>query len=199
MKISAAILASALAAAPAFAAEWAPEVNTENIATIEIPAPPAPLRAGPRDGQNYSAAEEMLIKEFALTTITVDIPESEVIRQDRAYNNTFCFEHAFRQALTNILEDYTNPTSALSNTLRSMGTLGNPSKSDLKKARQKLLDAMNDPVSRIALVSPFRFYQPLNGEAIAANWIFHLRLGDKPYWAIVDRSGQKDVYNYGAN
>ncbi|MDO8805938.1 MAG: hypothetical protein Q7R35_16090 [Elusimicrobiota bacterium] len=199
MNLSAILLAAAMSAAPAFAAQWAPEVNTENIAAVEIPAPAVPSRAGPRDGQNYSGAEELLIKEFGITGITVEITESEVIRQDRVYSNTFCFEHAFRQALANFLEDYTNPSSALSNTLKSMGTIGTPSKSDLKKARQKLLDAMNNPASRIALVSPYRLYQPLNGEKVETNWVFYLRLGDKPYWAIVDRSGNKDVYNYGAN
>lgn len=199
MKLSATVIALAMSAAPAFAADWAPEVNAENLAAIEIPAAPLPSRAGPRDGQNYSAAEEMLIKEFGITTISVDVPESEVIRQAGAYDNAFCFEHAFRQALTNLLEDYKNPASALSNTLKSMGAPGNPSKSDLKKARQKLLDAMNTPASRIALVSPFRFYQPANGEKAEANWIFHLRLDGKPYWAIIDRSGEKAPYNYGTN
>ncbi len=198
MKISAAIIASALAAAPAFAANWTPEVNTQKLAAIETPAPPVPSRAGPRDGQNYSAAEEMLIKEFDITGITVDIPESEVIRQDRVYNNTFGFEHAFRLALTSFLEDYKNPDSALSNTLRNIGAPGSPSKSDLKKARQLMLDTMNRPDSRIALVSPYRLYQPENGEAVAANWVFYLRLGDKSYWAIVDRTGENPAYNYGA-
>jgi hypothetical protein len=198
MKISAAILVSILAA-PACAANWASEVNLENIAAIQIPAPALASKAGPRDGQNYSGAEEMLIKEFGITGITVDIPESEVIRQDQVYNNAFCFENAFRQALTNLLEDYTNPTSALSNTLKSMGAAGNPSKSDLKKARQKLLESMNRPGARIALVSPYRLYQPQNGESIETNWVFHLRLADKPFWAIVNRKGEKDTYNYGAN
>jgi len=198
MKISAAILASLLAA-PAFAADWAPEVNLENIAAMQVAVPSLPSKAGPRDGLNYSAAEEMLIKEFGITGITVDIPESEVIRQHQAYNNAVCFDLAFRQALNNLLEDYTSPTSALSNTLKSMGTAGTPTKSELKKARQKLLDSMNRPDARIALVSPFRLYQPQNGESIEANWVFHLRLGDKPFWAIVNRTGQKDAYNYGAN
>ena len=198
MKISAAILASALAAAPAFAADWAPEVNIENIAAIQVTVPSVPSKAGPRDGQNYSAAEEMLIKEFNITGITVDIPESEVIRQDRVYNNAFGFEHAFRLALTSFLEDYKNQDSALSNTLRKIGAPGAPSKNDLKRARQLMLDTMNRPDSRIALVSPFRLYQPENGEAVAASWVFYLRLGDKSYWAIVDRTGEKSAYNYGA-
>ena len=198
MKISAAILASALAAAPAFAAEWAPEVNTENIATIEIPAPPAPLRAGPRDGQNYSGAEELLIKEFGITGISMDIPEAEVMRQDRFYNNSFCFEHALRQALTDLLESHNNPTSPLANALRSIGALEKPSKSDLKKARQKVMTQLNNTASLIAIVRPFKLYQPQAGEAVEKNWIFFLRLEGSLYWSIVDRTGQKAPYTYGS-
>lgn len=199
MKLSAAILFSIIAAAPAFAADQAPALNSFDLASIEIPAAPAPHRAGPRDGQNYSGAEELLIKEFAITEISMDIAEAEVMSQARFPNNAFCVEHALRLSLTALLEDYSNPTSPLAKSLRELGALANPSKADIKRARQKVMNALNTPASKIAIVSPYKNYQPQGGETIEKNWVFHLRLEGNSYWAIVDRSGSKDAYVYGAN
>ena len=195
MKFSTTFLTAALFAAPV-AAEWNSDVNFADIAALEVPAPAA-ARVLPRDGQNYSSAEEILIKEFDLTGITVAIPETEVIRQDRVYANSFCFELAFRQALYSFLEDY-RPGSALSDILAKMGAAPAPSKLELKKARQKLLEAMNAPSAVITLVNPYRSYQPARGEKVEQNWVFHLGLDGKSYWAIADRAGLKEVYNYGS-
>ncbi len=197
MKLSAAILFSVMSAAPAFAANWAPEVNADNLTAIEIPAPAAPSRSGPRDGQNYSGAEELLIKEFAITEISMNIPEPEVMSQTGFNNNAFCFEHALRLSLTALLEDYSDPTSPLARTLRELGALGNPSKADIKRARQKLMTVLNTPASNISLVSPYKNYQPQGGETVEKNWIFYLRLEGNSYWAIVDRAGGKAPYVYG--
>jgi len=197
MKLSAAILFSAMSAAPAFAANWAPAVNFHELAAIEIPAAPAPSRSGPRDGQNYSGAEELLIKEFAITEISMNVPETEVMSQNAFRENAFCFEHALRQALTVLLEDYSSPTSPLAKTLRDLGALGNPSKADIKRARQKLMNVLNTPASNISLVSPYKNYQPQGGETVEKNWIFYLRLEGNSYWAIVDRAGETAPYVYG--
>jgi len=188
-----------MSAAPAFAADWVPEVNTDKLAAIELPVQAAPLRAGPRDGQNYSGAEELLIKEFGITAISMDIPESEVMRQDRYYNNAFCFEHALRQALTDLLENYSNPTSPLAKALAEIGVLQQPSKADIKKARQRVTALLNTSSSQISIVRPYKLNQPQAGETVEKNWIFFLRLGGEPYWAIVDRSGAAAPYVYGAN
>ena len=77
MKFSAAILALTFSAAPAFAADWAPAVNPETLSAVAAPVPAAPSKASPRDGANYSGAEELLIKEFGITAITLDIPEAD--------------------------------------------------------------------------------------------------------------------------
>lgn len=205
MRISAAIAAIALAAAPALAAgwseatqfrnNWAPEVSLEKIAAVEAPA--APELPSPRDGQNYSGAEELLIMEFGINGIGMDIPEPEVIRQNFYYANTFCFEHALRQALTAVLEDYSDPTSPLARELAKAGTLSDPSKSELNKARRRLLQTLNGPASFIAMVRPYSQYQPGNGETVEKNWVFFVRVGGSSYWAVVERSGKKAPYVYG--
>ena len=197
MKLSAAIFAALISAAPACSADWATEVNADNLSAIAIPAPAAPSRSGPREGQNYSGAEELLIKEFGITEITMDIPESEVILQDRFYNNAFCFEHALRKALSAVLEKHDNPTSPLGRALSEIGALGAPTKSELKKARQKVINLLNSPSSLISLVRPYKQYQPQDGESVEQNWVFFLRLNGNYYWAIVDRADQKETYAYG--
>jgi len=197
MKVYAAMFAMVLAA-PAFAADWAPAVTPESLAAVAVPAPaPAqPKLSGPRDGQNYTGAEELLIKEFGVTEVGMDIPESEVMRQNAYYQNAFCFEHALRLALTALLEDY-KPGSPLSKELAAIGVLQTPSKSELKKARQRVFDSLNRRESLIAMVHPFKQYQPQNGEQVEKNWVFFLRLGGAAYWAVVDRSGETPAYVYG--
>jgi hypothetical protein len=198
MKFSAAIAAAVLFSAPAFAEEWAPAINASISAAVETAAVPAPVRTGPRDGANYSGAEELLIKEFGITAIGLDIPEAEVMRQGTYYTNAFCFEHALRTALTDLLENPGNAAGPLAKALDELGITSKPSKSELKKARQKVLDLLNAPASHLSIVRPYKLNQPLNGETVEKNWVFFLRLDGVSYWSIVDRAGEKPAYTYGA-
>ncbi|MHB0996361.1 MAG: hypothetical protein ACYC2I_08340 [Elusimicrobiales bacterium] len=197
MKISAIALAAALPLTPAFAADWAPRADLEAIASVEIPAAAPAVKAGPKDGANYSGAEELLIKEFGITRISMDIPEAEVMRQDAFYNNAFCFEHALRLSLTAVLEDYSDRTSPLALALGEIGALEKPTKSDLKKARQAVFNLLDDAASGIAIVRPYKFNQPPNGEMIEKNWVVFLKLAGRPYWVVVDRGGEQAPYVYG--
>ncbi len=192
MKISAAISACLLCAGPA-AAQWAPEVNFEKLAAVEIAAP---SKAAPRDGINYSGAEELLIMEFDITGITLDVPESEVIRQGSYYSNAFCFEHALRLALADILDNYKNPKGPLARTLAQLGASNTPSKSELKTARQKVMAQLNDRDSMISLLRPYAANQPANGETVEQNWILFTRLAGRSYWTVIDRSGRNPAYTY---
>lgn len=195
MKRSAAILACILCAGPA-AAQWAPEVSFGKFSAMEIPAP---SKAAPRDGINYSGAEELLIMEFGVTGITLDVPESEVVRQGSYYSNAFCFEHALRLALTDILENYKNPKGPLARTLAAIGASASPSKSELKTARQKVMAQLNDRGSVISIVRPYAANQPPDGETVEQHWIFHTRLAGRSYWTVLDRSGKKPAHTYSAD
>lgn len=200
MKISALVSVLALASAPLAAAEWVPAVTPDTLAAITAPVPAAPSKVSPRDGQNYSGAEEMLIMEFSLPGIGLDIPEAEVIHQLTMYPGPVRFDNAFRQALNSFLNDYTNPTGPLARTLKAIGSAsGEPSKTDLLTARKQLSERLNSPDAFVALVRPYRSYQPRNGEKVEQNWIFFLRLGDSAYWSVVDRSGARQPYSYGTN
>lgn len=196
MKIFAVILAAALAAPHAFAAEWAPVIDAQSLSEITVPAA-VPVKAGPRDGQNYSAAEELLIREFDITEISMDIPEDEVMRQDRHYDNAFCFEHALRLALSKLLSDYSAPDTPLARELAGMGSLQTPSKYDIWKASERLKAKLNKEQSFVALVRPYKLHQPPAGELVERNWIFFLEIEGRPYWIIVDRTGETSPYVYG--
>jgi hypothetical protein len=200
MKISAAITILALTSAPLAAAEWYPEFTPEKLAAVETVAPGAPAGITPHDGLNYSAAEEMLIMEFRLSGISLNIPESEVIRQEKMYPGQVSFENAFRQALNSFLGDYSDATGPLARTLKTLAVASaKPSRTELLKARQDLLRRLNFPGAFIALVRPYRAYQPRSGEKVEQNWIFFLREGGVSYWAVVDRSGGRQAYSYGVN
>jgi hypothetical protein len=197
MKLSAILLAVSLPAVSASAADWAPAISNENISGIAVPAAQPSARVSPRAGVNYSGAEELLIMEFGITEISLDVPEPEVIRQDRFYNNAFCFEQALRLALNSVIWDYSDPTSPLARQLSAMGVLEKPTKYDIKKAGNKILALLNNPTSYISLVRPYKFNQPLNGETVEQNWIFFLHLGGRSYWSVIDRSGASSAYVYG--
>jgi len=205
MKLFAVMFFFGAAVLPACAMEscfWAQEVTLEKFGAVEAPAPGTPVRATPRDGVNYSAAEEMLIKEFGVIGINLDITETEVTVQMHNPSNQVCFERALRQAVNSFFEDYKDPQSPLSVILRNMGVpTDNSSGSDVKQAKRKLLQLMNMPGSLLLLVREDGPNQANHGERVKDNWVFYLRLNysNQAYWAVVDRSGKNPVYNYGAN
>jgi hypothetical protein len=58
---------------------------------------------------------------------------------------------------------------------------------------------MEKPTTKITLCTPQTPMLPTRGESIEANWIFMLQIPElnTVHWAIIDRSGEKEVYNYG--
>ena len=205
MRFLSVIFFLAITIQPLSAAEslfWDREVSPERLGSVDIPAPGAPLRATPTDRMNYSAAEEMLIKEFGIIGINLDMPETEVALQMKNPFNMFGFEHALRNAINSFFEDYRDPLCPLSVILRNMGvSAGSPSKSNLKLAKLKLAQLMNMPGSSLILVREEGSNQAGRGESVKDNWVFYMRLtySSHNYWGVVNRSGQPPVYNYGAN
>ena len=58
---------------------------------------------------------------------------------------------------------------------------------------------MQKPTTKITLCTPETPMLPTEGESIEANWIFMLQIPElnTVHWAIIDRSGEEEVYNYG--
>ncbi|MDF5721905.1 MAG: lamin tail domain-containing protein [Rhizonema sp. PD37] len=58
---------------------------------------------------------------------------------------------------------------------------------------------MQKPTTKITLCTQQTPMLPTEGESIEANWIFMLQIPElnTVHWAIIDRSGEEEVYNYG--
>ncbi|MBP5971211.1 lamin tail domain-containing protein [Brasilonema sp. CT11] len=58
---------------------------------------------------------------------------------------------------------------------------------------------MDKPTTKITLCTQQTPMLPTEGESIEANWIFMLQIPElnTVHWAIIDRSGEEEVYNYG--
>jgi hypothetical protein len=58
---------------------------------------------------------------------------------------------------------------------------------------------MEKPTTKITLCTPQTPMLPTRGESIEANWIFMLQIPElnTVHWAIIDRKGEEEVYNYG--
>ncbi len=155
----------------------------------------------PHDGLNYSAAEEMLIKEFGVVGIGLSIPEAEDIAQTQENANRRYFDQAVLLMMNSFFDDYADPASPLSAILAALGaSAAEPSKQDLTAAKRKLLQLMNMPGSMLRLVRASGAEQPARGERVKKNWIVQLRLDHyvRFYRAIGDRLGKTPVYNYGS-
>ena len=194
------ICAAAMPAGAERDLNWPPGVIPGTPGAVTVPAPSQPARALPKDGMNYSAAEEILIKEFGLTGISLDMPEAQIGAQINNYPGGICPEQALRSALNSFLADYSDRTSPLAGILSGMGT-SKPTKAQLKLAAAKLIQLMNMPGSSLRLVREGGPNQAARGEKVHDNWIFNLRLGgyDFSYWAVANRSGNQPVYNYGGS
>lgn len=203
MKFSAVFFLICAAAMPARAERdlnWPPAVIPGTPGAVTVPAPSRPARALPKDGVNYSAAEEILIKEFGVTGINLDMPEAQIGAQINNNPGGLSPEQALRFALNSFLTDYSDRTSPLAGILSGMGA-SKPTRAQLKLAAAYLIQLMNMPGSSLRLVWEGGPKQAARGEKVYDNWIFNLRLSgyDYSYWAVAGRSGNNPVYNYGGN
>lgn len=147
-------------------------------------------------------AFRILKNEFGVSGLTLDIPAAEISRQEKAYGG-MGFETAFRSAMKNFFEDYSDIESPMCIVLDNLGgySCENPSKTDVARARKKLRELMSLKGTHLRIVRDGGDHQPENCETVKENWVFSLYLdySDHTYWGIVDRSGRKPAYNYGFN
>jgi len=70
----------------------------------------------------------------------------------------------------------------------------------VEKARARLNEYLNRGGTELRLLSGYERAE--HGESVRENWIFFLwipDLSDHEHWAVVNRSGGGQVYNYGFN
>ena len=101
---------------------------------------------------------------------------------------------ALQAGIESIMTDGRDPQSAIATAKGILGT------KDTAAAMRLVRDALDRDGSTIRLMSLGE--ETEGGEAIESNWILEVdipELGDTAFFAVIDRSGDTAVYNYGFN
>ncbi len=154
--------------------------------------------------------EKIVRDEFQFAEMQLFIDEEEVRRQIEAFPTKIDLGMALRTALNSFFRDDRSPESPwkLIQEVEGIYEKEDIPASKLEEVEAKRQAFFNTGVLRlIPIYNPdsdedLDFNPPEGGEPIAENWVFSLylpELSDHVYWAIVDRQGKKEVYNYGFN
>ena len=182
------------------------------------------VKSHPRSAnQNVQDAIAKIKAKFGVSQLTVEIEAADIEAQS-GMGNKVSFIKALELAIQSFLEDGRNYESPVGSVLvdpgaynlqevqdktvtsQIVGAWMNDLSSQMRyhpdlapMAMEQVRVWMNDPSSKIILCTSESRYLPENGETIEGNWIFRLDLPATPllHWAIVDRSGEKQPYNYG--
>ncbi len=182
------------------------------------------VKSQPRNAnENVREAIAKVKAELGVSQLTVEVDAAEIEAQSQR-GGKISFIQALKLAIQSFLEDGRNYDSPVGSVLvdpgaynlqevkdknvssQIVGAWMNDASSQMRyhpdlapMAMEQVRVWMNDPTSKLILSTPESRYFPENGESIEANWIFRLDLQATPliHWAIVDRSGEKQPYNYG--
>lgn len=134
---------------------------------------------------------ESLLKALEVPDLAVEVPS--VSDEDG-------FLEALEAAITSFIEDGDDDQSPL-------GLIGaDPSAYDLsdepepEELQNAVRDFMNAGDSQLTLITPESPLQPDGGENPNKYWVFLLQmpsLSEHRWWAIVDKNGCRNTYNYG--
>jgi hypothetical protein len=141
----------------------------------------------------------VILEQYGVGLLTSHLSLDEAAAQAEQYGSAVSFLEALHDALNSFLTDGSDLESplALMDDVEAEDC-GNP-----PGAAEKLLCFMNRPSTEFWLVGAAGQPWPAdNGESVTLYWVFFMTipdLGDYHFWAIVDRSGEQPVYNYGFN
>lgn len=144
--------------------------------------------------------------KYDLPNINVEIGIDDLCDQIDNIDSTVDFVSAVNLAMESFLTDSTDVESPLAlainlafEDLDISYTFPVPDHV-VKHAQKMLLTELNASTTSVQLLA--RGDVPEAGESVDANWILLLKantFSDHSHWAVVDRSGDKKVYNYGFN
>jgi hypothetical protein len=146
--------------------------------------------------ESFDQMVQRVLAAHGVSRMGISLPEVEVHGQSAMYAGVVDFETALNAAIVSFLTDGTDIESPLS---LLADTVGGPCPDP--SATERVRCYMNQATTRFELYGDTGF-APENGESIQGNWIFILMaetLSDHIQWAIIDRSGAFDAYNYGFN
>ena len=159
--------------------------------SVDIPndvAPPPP--------RTREARIADFLRANGLENMRTRFPEAEIEEQEAMYPSAIDFETALASALESFLNDGQDLESPRS---LAQDVVDGPCL--MNELTERVRCFLNRDTAYLELYGREGF-APENREPINENWIFVLRaesLSDHIQWAIVDRSGVRDTYNYGFN
>ncbi|MCB0682138.1 MAG: hypothetical protein KDC32_14695 [Saprospiraceae bacterium] len=147
--------------------------------------------------------DRIVWEEYELPEMEVDISEEEVDAQNDLPDNRVTLDLALREALDSFLYDDRHPESPR-RIIKDIFRLRPESGSDGEaRLLQKIRELANEGVLSLLPLTPDPDYDlPPRGESADTRWLFGLSLPELPdhyFWAMVDRKGEEETYNYGAN
>jgi len=166
------------------------------------------------DANNLDIVIEQIFTELNVLKLDWDILEEDVEEQEEL-DERVTFEEALYAALNSFIRDGEPAESPQQIVLAAHQELredefDNPSKFD-RAVRDKVREYMQD--EGLLTLLPFNVYElddeelgdlnpPEGQESLEENWVFSLvlpKLSDHVFWAVVDRAGVRETYNYGFN
>ncbi len=125
--------------------------------------------------------------------------EHEAIEAQKALGGQVTFEEALSLAYDSFEGDNTLEGSLLETIAANAAAVGVPYAYFNGDHVPSSYIYLQKPTTKITLCTPETPMLPTKGESIEANWIFMLQIPElnTVHWAIIDRSGEEEVYNYG--
>ncbi|GIW38642.1 MAG: hypothetical protein ACK40N_10190 [Meiothermus ruber] len=134
---------------------------------------------------------ESLLKALEVPDLAVEVPS--VSDEDG-------FLEALEAAITSFIEDGDDDQSPLSLIEADPSAYDLPDEPEPEELQNTVRDFMNAGDSQLTLITPESPIQPDGGENPSKYWVFLLQmpsLSEHRWWAIVDKNGRHDTYNYG--
>jgi hypothetical protein len=125
--------------------------------------------------------------------------DPEAIKAQKALGGQVTFEEALDSAYYSFGHDNTEEGSALDAIAEEAAAVGVPYAYFNGDHVPSIYFYLRKSTTKITLCTPQTPMLPTKGESIEANWIFMLQIPElnTVHWAIIDRSGENEVYNYG--
>ena len=123
----------------------------------------------------------------------------EAIKAQQALGGQVTFEEALTLAYDSFEGDNTEEGSAVDAIADNAAAVGVPYGYFNGDHVPSAYHYLRKPTTKITLCTPQTPMLPTKGESIEGNWIFMLQIPElnTVHWAIIDRSGEEEVYNYG--
>jgi hypothetical protein len=134
---------------------------------------------------------ESLLKALEVPDLNVEVPQ---------VSDEEGFLEALEAAICSFIEDSDDHESPLGMIEADPSAYDLSDEPDADELQNAVRDFMNAGDSQLSLITPDSPHQPDGGESPHRFWVFLLEmptLSEHRWWAIVDKNGRNQTYNYG--